>query len=1042
MEYNEIYNDYFLWNDALWKYYFVNNDTDESILYVNDDIIRDIGSNTNDLRERYIKEKSEGTEWNDYLDFFYDSIILYDHNVVHNFFYCGYERNGDGKRTINERFLNQSWLDNVRRAYNRKPIQTTAIIEFARALASIRDKDFEHKCPCLCYVIFLILEYGRSRSYNGVITKLREISGLENVVIVPEQFKELFRSVEDWSKIDGIPRFSADNIRGEQEFVGVLRYHLVLNRAELTELEDALYKYNIDWDESETPYRNFVYNHIFPIITKDTIKKALSKEENYVFFYNLFRSFAPEDYTPSYELPKSQRGHFFLLYDREEKTFLLKADVRAYKNEQRNDFVAISNDGERECGLYSAVYLKGEIDIDNYMRIRYEDDKLKVIPIQRDWLFFIMSGKYFQQVLSPTEDQGCLIITNKSSNQVKDVLKQDSLIDYTQPLKSIFGERKNVFYVEKWKANIVFTDKQEYDDQEANEVPSGPKLTNGILNPAFKRCYLPEGLPVIQGELPISVDDVTIYEDEDCKNEASNIKKELIGQNIIRLSLTIATNKYQELYVVVSGEQIGIIRVKGSNTTNRENSIWYDSWGCATVIKDDSSVLCDNSINYEDTGKQDVNNEINITKASNKSLIPLLKSYAYARKESHRPYLLDRDISKIVNYMSLVEQWNINKDEIGYVKYQLINLGILSMATDDCGERRFEVNNPRLVPIGNDKYLLLGAYTFSQFEEINHSSEISWSESVNVPTLYSDLLIVGLKNLKTRSISGIPVSEELMADVLLKICQKMDIGRFKTIFMNTPEEATDMKREDCKFGARSKDHFFNYIQERGKIYALYQRKDNTFQQIPTSLQKLYVRRVNRKPLMMWDEDTSTISFAWEMGIPYYVERALCLLSLNVGVREKVFGINNCVERNLYNTITSYKLLDPKYKEIIFHILSNGDIPETEGIMIYQKYKGNYSLFYSIKEEEDKSGLFHEFVLLDENVTKLVVRYAYGKIISAFGWNVCNFQKVDTEGSVNKIISDYIKSVPLKWVGPWDKEIAINPDEIKANYNELQIIKNR
>ena len=284
--------------------------------------------------------------------------------------------------------------------------------------------------PKLC--CFLILAYSGNRTYDGLISVLREKSGLQNANILPEQFMELFRSVEEWSKDnDGIPRFYADRIRGSQELVGVLRYHLVLNRKEMAEIQDALYKYNVEWDESETTYKDLVYNRVLPIITHDEIKNALRRTENYLFFYNLFHSFSPENYTPSTEIPKKQRGHFFLLYDRENKIFLLKTDVRAFDNDSSkdlvvgNDFVKISCDGERECGLYSAIYENGEIGIDNYLNITYNDDNLNVISIKRDWLFFIMSGKYFQQVLTPVENEGCLIITRKDLEGmfVKDYIK-------------------------------------------------------------------------------------------------------------------------------------------------------------------------------------------------------------------------------------------------------------------------------------------------------------------------------------------------------------------------------------------------------------------------------------------------------------------------------------------------------------------------------------------------------------------------------------------------------------------------------------------
>ena len=1032
MEYSDFYNDYFLWNDALWKYYFEGEySSDQVLLYADDDIIRDIGRNNIAINNRFNE-----LELDDYLDFFYDSILFNDLSAIVQFFYS--ERRGILQRTIEERFLSEARINSVIQAYSRRQIQTTAIIDFARALASITDQEFVHKCPCLSYVVFLILEYNRSRSYEGIKLDLRNKSGLSNASILPEQFMELFRSVEEWSKCDTIPGFSADRIRGEQQLVGVLKYHLVLNRAEMIELKDALYEYNIDWDESETSYRDLVHNYILPIITGREIKNALRRPENYIFFYSLFHGFSIENYRPSRLLPKKQHGHFFLLYNREEKFFLLKTDVKALV-ETRNDHVMISCDGEKECGLYGASYLHGDLRLDDYKTLCYDDKHMKITSIKRDWLFFLLEGKYFKQVLNPVENEGCLIITHNSIDEVSETLNQGSLLDYTQPLSTIFGEGNNVFFIKSWKQNRTLTDDLENDESDDWQQSVGPRLINGILNPAFKRCYLPEGLPFIQCDEEIPITDVKVYEDKEYSRQATCVDMEFIsGKNIVRLSLNKTTNKYQEFYVVVSGKELGVIRVKGSNTADGENSIWYDSWGCGSVTKIENSRICDNSTEEERFGVPRIDNDKFYPKSSNKSLVPLLKSYAYARKETNRKYLLDRDISKIINYVNILEQWNIDKDELGFIKYNLINFGILSMAIDNCGERRFEVNNPKLVPITNNKYLLYGAYTFSQLEEIKQSPERTKCELLDVPGIFSDLLVVEI-NRGLESVSNIPILKERLADTLLKISQKMDIVKFREDFMNTPEIANDGNQTGCVFRTPSKHQFFNSIQEGNKIYARYQRDDLTFQQIPTSLQKLYVCRINNKPLMMWDKEMNTISFTWEMGIPYYVERALCLLSKNLGTKEKVFGLENFLGNKLYSTIKTFQLKDAKYRNRIFSILSNDEIDIAEGVLAYQKYKGQFSLYHKIKEKEDKSGMFHEFVLIKEGKIELLIRYEYGDI-SAFGYHDGRIREIDNANDVNGIITGYINGNSPTWGNYIDNETPLNVNDIISDYQKLIIIK--
>ena len=1027
MEENEIYKDYFLWNDALWDYYFEGDGNSEQVLlYVDESILKEIGEKNEVLNYRFNNEK----EIDNYLEYFYDSIRM-DEESVNYFFY----RNGrqiEGQRTIPEEYLRRAWIENVLRAYRRQETQTTAVIEFARALASIRNINFSHKCPCLSYVVFLILAYSRTRTYEGVISELRHVFCQENANIEPGQFMELFRSVEDWSRDENnIPRFSIDNIRGNQEIVGVLRYHLVLNREEKTKLKDTLYKYNIDWDESELSYRNFIYNRIFPIVTLPTIKNALRREENYAFFHSLFSSFDPESYIPSDKLPKRQRGHFFLLYDRDSRSLMLKTDVLA-NEESGNNQVLISADGERECGLYNALFLKRKISIESYSKLSYENEKLIVSSINRDWLFFIMDENYFKQVLTPENDKGCLIITKKDIKEIKDKFKQDDIVDYShaENLIEAFGRNHYIFYVKAWKSDVILTDREDDDERVADEVPKGPKLTNGILNPAFKRCYLPEALPIIESEEEISVNDIAIYEDQDGNRPAEYIEKKLLGDKII-LSLNHITNTYQEFYIKANDEELGVIRVKGSNTRNGENSICYDSWGCAYVDNGENFILRDNSTKYQDPEVITVDNENLYEITCNHRLIPLLKSYAYARKETSRPYLLDRDISKIINYVRLVENWDIDEDEVGYIKYNLINLGVLSMATDECGERRFEVNNPRLIPIGNGEHLLYGAYTFLQIEEIKQSPYVQSLESLSFSDINSESVVVKIKNSHTGFVSGIPVSNESLTKILLEKVECMNLNKFKEKFFNWPTE-TDENYEGCKFSKISKNCSSNHVQENGFIYSSYKRTDDTFHQIPTSLLKLYERRVNNKPLMMWNKETSTISFTWQMGIPYLVERALCLYNKGIGSRIKVFGMNNCIGSRFYGTITSFKLPIPQVKDEVYRILSDGELGESVGVQSYEEYNGPISLYHRTKDKENDFGYIHEYVVTKDDKICFVIEYDHGNLKV----NGNEMKSISTIDDVNDFITSIIEEksvkcgVPLKCI-----ECDLN------NYEKLLIIKN-
>ena len=158
--------------------------------------------------------------------------------------------------------------------------------------------------------------------------------------------------------------------------------------------------------------------------------------------------------------------------------------------------------------------------------------------------------------------------------------------------------------------------------------------------------------------------------------------------------------------------------------------------------------------------------------------------------------------------------------------------------------------------------------------------------------------------------------------------------------------------------------------------------------------------------------------------------------------EKVFGMDSCMENKQYSTITSFHLSNPDYKDKILSILSDGQTDPNESVLTYQEYKGDISLYYKLKEEVNKSGIYHEFVLLKDDEVELVVQNRYGSI-KAFGYKECEITSVDTSNKgVNAIISEYISGEPLEWGDALTNERVLTTDEIKDNYQQLRIIKKR
>ena len=323
------------WNKALIDYYFHSNDGKEVILYCDEDIINEVGS------------KNKIGKIEDFVDHVIDEgkrIAIYD-----SFFD---DRTGRLSVNVNKKIRGAKGL--------KFPIL-------------LYEKGIENNVP-LTYFSFIIISILKHKLDDNKIKGFR----LDGIGPNPSGYDVLFSDIQKKYK-----RFIARRI-GKHPYEGLIKFQVVLNRRENDELNEILYKNNLQFSEDDN-YES-ILNRVIRYADgslREKLNKSINDECYKIWFENKIKSFDLDKYCNDNNVQKQSKleGEFalalFLSTEFRGLKLLTNVNPEGFISSGEISIINSPINSRLENGFYlDSVNLNKEVEIKEYC---FKDEEKNVL---------------------------------------------------------------------------------------------------------------------------------------------------------------------------------------------------------------------------------------------------------------------------------------------------------------------------------------------------------------------------------------------------------------------------------------------------------------------------------------------------------------------------------------------------------------------------------------------------------------------------------------------------------------------------------------
>ena len=459
------------WNKVLVKHYFnEGNKNKEVILYADKELISDIG------------QKNELGNYDDFLKTilldFEDKIKLFD--SIH----CN-------KRDV---------------AVNKR--LKKKITDFPNLLHLINKKNNVHYFNYLIFYISIYVGNDKTSFYQFLNSKILEFLPTEKQKITRlEDLDILFDELEKWSLEQKKGTFRSRRI-GKLSYLGLLNYQVILKPNEARQLEELLYKYQIELDDNAI-YPEFA-NKILPYIGRGGLRNKLInaiKDPVYAqWFLNMVHNFDFSEYA------KSENGGNITVHRKAKLVYkintnhklCLVTDLLPNDDEEIIGF-ELPQSGKDSSGYYSSpLYGEGKVKFEERtLRTSNDITEYKTVTINEVNFFYKSEGSWVQ-TLHPQTNYDLLVVVKNNKKSITTWEKWAAVPTNIAPanksnaqvLADMFGE-EYVFYITKNIQKSFYKNKTDdivYTTTFKDELTV--KKLGGIK--IERNMYLDTGLPFFQ----------------------------------------------------------------------------------------------------------------------------------------------------------------------------------------------------------------------------------------------------------------------------------------------------------------------------------------------------------------------------------------------------------------------------------------------------------------------------------------------------------------------------------------------------------------
>ena len=264
------YERYSAWNKALYGYYFNNDSQQEVVLYVDDDVLTEIGQNNPLINEDL------------------------------------------GTKTYPQHFVFSTCIKRDDRIYFPKISSDKDDYPsfYKLVLRSTKRRPREHSIECLGFTVLLIYLYQKEgRTEKRISQYLARTIGDRSFSF--DIIDTLWKSIENHDD-----RFVSDSLADgtQQPYAGRLKYHLVLSKRYTKTFLDLLITHQLRWDEQQESFGDFINHKVWRHLSGDLLDvlgPALNDLIKRPFFESLIRHC---DYSSSSSIDGIKRDLLFVYH--------------------------------------------------------------------------------------------------------------------------------------------------------------------------------------------------------------------------------------------------------------------------------------------------------------------------------------------------------------------------------------------------------------------------------------------------------------------------------------------------------------------------------------------------------------------------------------------------------------------------------------------------------------------------------------------------------------------------------------------------------
>lgn len=984
-----VYDSYFNWNDALFRYYFDEHQEGSSVtLYVDDEIL---------------------------------SQVRTEHQLDRDF--------------VESVFLNQEKFKNFVAFFN---LQNNVDLN-VRDVDSLVEQllEIDREIPAyFAFIIAVIYAAQHNQGLDGGIChqNIHRFFIDQNCAVHTrrgnQSIANSFNQFTD--KLSECADFDNDTlIHGQLINIGRIKYHLVLSKRAKDQLESVLIENQLVWDEEECSFADFV-NHILwtylPTGLIQIIKDPLRDWNNRSYFESLIRNCRYHRETTNRIIKKT----LLYLYTRVnnggkwEEYLCFKVDDPEFDcplQYSNGRFLQRTLNDNEDC-----CFIQGNVQWEPITDQQF-DNRYSFSTIRRNYLLLQDKGNsVFEQVYDPKPGKSHLVI---SRQQNPSIVNNQTWRDVSEHI-TIFGLNVFAYQVESWVCNDP-PDMENRNQNEGNIQNEPIRIQGGIQTPSNSKHkpYIPFALPYIELEDWSSEPDITIRQVNSERETPLEFEKKQVANRIyIHLVSDIQGFNQYELTVTQGGfSKVMSFWLSLKSVINYSNTYSYNKFSeCVAAAIEYLQGNIDYNVRWalpEFEG------------AFHCKLLDILNELSDENGIVSQEHLI-KALQYTLKYYGAPD----NRDSRGKVIDVLERMGYMNGYLTE-GKYRNQLNKVQLVKTPRQSlYLLKGCYTSNDVRKLQAAIGTDNVKFVNFTqdeikenpefACLPSLVLVNLPN-NIHPIEGIEIVDHITASDLIKHAAIW--SECKEHFLNNYDDGVHNDNVHC-----AKNEYGNWtlFASNHHKYSYYLNVQHVQMPIPEWFRKAYCAIHNNVPMLMVKPNNANNTIDTNniyteimvpkkmMALPKLIDMGLCELNLGIPVTDYVFIVdaeNQGLDVNLYNVVDTYE--SPLSSEVVKNIaskISGNDLTSLRSPFVYivkNQTTNRYRLFLN----EKKDGFERATLFLEENNqllafanTDIVCVNLYGtwKEIIEPGMSVNEkLSSVITNQDANLQKQDYHGEIPVK-----------------------------